>query len=548
MTSEASSVNPSKLDNSSVSFDQKSCVLTLRIGDITKSFQITSDRPLNKAQKKAIVTLFNEIISDKTASNMLSCQERAFTIDVSPSNISFHLTSAETEESVKLNKANKDKIQKAFKSLSTLRVNPTLTTKSGFFHEKFVRYALLPALNLDKEEIKKTYSDKKREAYFLLIIKHNFKFKKAMNELDEIHKEHRLIQQLDQDSSLIQKTFQEYFESISKEFNLDESLIKGYRQEIYSMISTLRWDIKQITDKFTIYLYEDLFKRGLLDKRIRDVEIQSNEGVYPGKLSGCEIRSPTQAKTEAKDQKWVIYFHGNMDTFENQVVKLSELSISTGANVLSANYRGVGKSTGLPNDSNDLIADGKALFEYLTKQGVKPENILLYGFSIGGAVAVNVAAQYPETNVFADRTFSRSDEVITRLFESIIKQGLPYMDETTRLQGFFRYLSLKSVTLIGPDWALAFAKKHGYHFDNVAAIQGITGKVSVFDQYKDEIILPGAQLGQALTELPTEPPRYRRMSIIYSGHTPHTQPMHPKYKEDVFSYIISTLRIDRATG
>ena len=104
--------------------------------------------------------------------------------------------------------------------------------------------------------------------------------------------------------------------------------------------------------------------------------------------------------------------------------------IAKGQNILMFNYRNTGGSTGKPTSYKDLVIDGLAQIDYLLSQGVKPENITLYGHSLGGAVATEVAAHMhaqdkPAGRLFVDRSFTRISDVIPSL--KFITKPLLYM-------------------------------------------------------------------------------------------------------------------------
>ena len=84
------------------------------------------------------------------------------------------------------------------------------------------------------------------------------------------------------------------------------------------------------------------------------------------------------------------------DCYEKHLESMKQLANHTGAKVVSFNYRGVGDSAKITaNSAADLISDGKAMFDHLVKQGLNKENILLYGHSMGGGVAAEIAQRTP---------------------------------------------------------------------------------------------------------------------------------------------------------
>ncbi len=74
-------------------------------------------------------------------------------------------------------------------------------------------------------------------------------------------------------------------------------------------------------------------------------------------------------------------------------------------------YRGYGKSSGIPHEAG-LIADGRAARDWLSRRAkVDPQQIVLWGRSLGGAVAVQLSHQRPARGMILDRTFSSLTDV-----------------------------------------------------------------------------------------------------------------------------------------
>ena len=74
--------------------------------------------------------------------------------------------------------------------------------------------------------------------------------------------------------------------------------------------------------------------------------------------------------------------------------------------VFAWDYRGYGRSKGKPHEQN-LLADARAAQLWLaSREGVRPEDIVLYGRSLGGAVSVGLAAEHPVRGMVLERTFA----------------------------------------------------------------------------------------------------------------------------------------------
>ena len=108
--------------------------------------------------------------------------------------------------------------------------------------------------------------------------------------------------------------------------------------------------------------------------------------------------------------KNIIYLHGvkgNISSYLDGIKKLHK----TGANILLVDYEGFGKSTGHGIVSNS-INDSLAMYDFLIQdKKVKAENISLYGFSYGGAIALEVALKRKVHAILLEATFSSFKEI-----------------------------------------------------------------------------------------------------------------------------------------
>ncbi|NJM61623.1 MAG: alpha/beta hydrolase [Oscillatoriales cyanobacterium RU_3_3] len=92
----------------------------------------------------------------------------------------------------------------------------------------------------------------------------------------------------------------------------------------------------------------------------------------------------------------LLYLHGrgfNIGANINQSYRFRELGFS----VLLVDYRGYGRSQGSFPSENRIYEDAETAYNYLVKQRqLLPDRIVLYGHSMGGAVAVELAIKHPE--------------------------------------------------------------------------------------------------------------------------------------------------------
>jgi pimeloyl-ACP methyl ester carboxylesterase len=89
----------------------------------------------------------------------------------------------------------------------------------------------------------------------------------------------------------------------------------------------------------------------------------------------------------------VIHFHGNGEVVSDYVPDMAEEFANFGVNVLFAEYRGYGASTGAQPALGAMLDDAAAV---LDASGERPESVILFGRSIGSLFAIELAARYPK--------------------------------------------------------------------------------------------------------------------------------------------------------
>lgn len=100
----------------------------------------------------------------------------------------------------------------------------------------------------------------------------------------------------------------------------------------------------------------------------------------------------------------VLISHGNGGTIEN-VIFLAKAFHDMGASVLVYDYRGYGKSEGSPSEDG-TYRDAEAAFDWLLAEGYAPDQITVYGHSLGGAVSIALATRRPVKKLIVENTFT----------------------------------------------------------------------------------------------------------------------------------------------
>jgi uncharacterized protein len=88
----------------------------------------------------------------------------------------------------------------------------------------------------------------------------------------------------------------------------------------------------------------------------------------------------------------ILYFHGNGGSVSTRANKITAYGKDFG--LFATDYRGYGGNSGTPSE-HGIIADAFLAYDWLIAQGVKANDILLLGESLGTGVAVQVAAVKP---------------------------------------------------------------------------------------------------------------------------------------------------------
>lgn len=115
------------------------------------------------------------------------------------------------------------------------------------------------------------------------------------------------------------------------------------------------------------------------DTNLKEVSIHTQDGIL---LNGWFI--------DNKSDKTIIFFHGNGGNISYNQERITAFN-ALGYNALMFDYRGYGKSDGSIIREDDLYLDGEAAYQYILSRGTKPENIILWGQSLGGAIAIHTA-------------------------------------------------------------------------------------------------------------------------------------------------------------
>ncbi len=101
----------------------------------------------------------------------------------------------------------------------------------------------------------------------------------------------------------------------------------------------------------------------------------------------------------------ILFCHGNAGNISHRLETIKIFN-DLDLNVFIFDYRGYGKSAGRPGE-NGTYLDADAAWIYLTEiRNIDPRNIIVFGRSLGGAVAVNLASERPVRGLIVESSFT----------------------------------------------------------------------------------------------------------------------------------------------
>lgn len=127
------------------------------------------------------------------------------------------------------------------------------------------------------------------------------------------------------------------------------------------------------------------------------------EQVFLDAETGRQPAWVMRARANTETRPWVIYLHGNDANIGTRmnIVHYDQLA-KLGLNVLAPEYRGFAGLAGVPTEQG-LARDARSAYDYARRHlGAAPQRIVIYGWSLGSAVAVTLASQVDEAAVILE--------------------------------------------------------------------------------------------------------------------------------------------------
>jgi hypothetical protein len=169
-----------------------------------------------------------------------------------------------------------------------------------------------------------------------------------------------------------------------------------------------------------------------------DITISESEEPLKATLVGPKsgVKRGEQSEFSSIDEdKWsgkvYVYCSGSFGCYEKYALDILPALVLTSEGkkdkVLLFDYRGFGENKYLTEDgaaptAEQVKEDALAVAQYLiNERGIDPKNIIMYGYSLGGAPAAYVAAELG-TQLELDRVFTKSGDVAKDALPHGIKQ------------------------------------------------------------------------------------------------------------------------------
>lgn len=171
---------------------------------------------------------------------------------------------------------------------------------------------------------------------------------------------------------------------------------------------------KQVVDEYNQALsrHKDSFD-------FNNFDLVTNDGQTLNTLEIKHSKNPEQ-------KKYMVHFLGRGAILEKNINDFIDDAKNLDCNIVTYNYRGCYNSSGKQTNCAQMIDDAVSQVNRLIKKGVQPNNITLYGASLGGMVATHAAeklhANGMPVRLFADRTFSSLANQASGVFRLIFKQ------------------------------------------------------------------------------------------------------------------------------
>lgn len=158
-----------------------------------------------------------------------------------------------------------------------------------------------------------------------------------------------------------------------------------------------------------------------IDLVYEDINLRTEDGVL---IHGWWLPHP-------QPRGALLFFHGNAGNISHRLDSL-RIFHNLGLGVLIIDYRGYGQSEGSPSEEGTYL-DAEAAWRHLTEdRGIPAQEIVLFGRSLGGAVAAWLAALEQPAGLIVESGFTSVPDLAAQLYPFIPVRLLVRFDYDTR--------------------------------------------------------------------------------------------------------------------
>ena len=184
----------------------------------------------------------------------------------------------------------------------------------------------------------------------------------------------------------------------------------------------------------------------------------------------------------------ILYFHGNAGDLSGWQYVVDDFA-PLGYNFLIIDYRGYGKSSGRISEEG-FYDDAETAFNYLLRQGFAPENIIVYGRSIGSGVAVDLASKKSVKGLILESPFaslsSLANEKFPLFFPSLfIRFRFDNVNKINKVHCPVIFLHGSDDTLIPPSHSRKLFEAYRGKKKMIFVEKGSHNDLHAFSQFED---------------------------------------------------------------
>ena len=109
-------------------------------------------------------------------------------------------------------------------------------------------------------------------------------------------------------------------------------------------------------------------------------------------------------KKDISDYKTILFLHGNAGSLENRIHKINNFK-DMNVNFLLLAWRGFSGNNGSPTEQG-IYEDARSAVRWLKNKGIKEENIIIYGESLGTGVATEISQNKDFAGIILESPFT----------------------------------------------------------------------------------------------------------------------------------------------